>query len=550
MPKINQTKKGGIILWDEQDWLAGLHPQNASSTLLSQRNFGNTLASVKNFDPYRELGYAAPGFSPTDVTTVSQVDTKMRKMVVDDDNSSGQVAYGITAGDGAATDARVLKLGTLSADPPVMSAAGNFPHTIAVSGVHAGDDNLVGWDIVSYTTNVTSTATKGIFYSWGDDVDWDVGFYNIGTDGFDDDFMSGVPTSALAGVDLTDGQGVEHPMIVGDDDILYMGSGRQLHGFDGATGADGTFQSQVLTLPTDYVIQSFAKIENFLVIFAYKKGAGTSSFFLREAKAFFWDYLSLDPTRIIDLNDNFVSESFSYKGTVGCFTQGRRTDPGQGKPSKLLIYDGNTFVPVVSFKENAPIRGGVVVEGDRIMWLTSDGSSSFVYSWGSPFAGFPTGLNKLTSGSGSSNGALATITGTLQVASTGTTTSGGLQEISNTSRFNSSAIVATSLAEPDLAFNQRARAKRVTIRYEGVSSGGRDLDLALVDRFGTSTTIITNKATVAASNKHETFTYDVNGASLPFFDSLKCVLEWGSGSAATAAPMVKSVEVEYEIVEI
>ena len=47
---------------------------------------------------------------------------------------------------------------------------------------------------------------------------------------FDDDFMSTIAVNKMAGMDLIDGQNVEHPMIVGDDDVLYIGSGRYLHG--------------------------------------------------------------------------------------------------------------------------------------------------------------------------------------------------------------------------------------------------------------------------------------------------------------------------------
>ena len=97
--------------------------------------------------------------------------------------------------------------------------------------------------------------------------------------------MSTAAASPLAGTDLTDGQGKEHPMCVGDDDLLYIGSGRYLHGYDGQVGTEGTFYAKVLTLPVNYVITSMVNYNGFLVIFAHN-GAATSTGY-SVAKAFF-----------------------------------------------------------------------------------------------------------------------------------------------------------------------------------------------------------------------------------------------------------------------
>jgi hypothetical protein len=101
----------------------------------------------------------------------------------------------------------------------------------------------------------------------------------------DDDMMSTTAESPLAGTDLTDGQNVEHPMVVGDDDVLYIGSGRYLHGYDGQVGNDGTFYSKVLTLPLGYIITSMQKYGTYLVIFAHNND--TTSVGYSTAKAFF-----------------------------------------------------------------------------------------------------------------------------------------------------------------------------------------------------------------------------------------------------------------------
>ena len=102
---------------------------------------------------------------------------------------------------------------------------------------------------------------------------------------FDDDFMSTIAVNKMAGMDLIDGQNVEHPMIVGDDDVLYIGSGRYLHGYDSFTSLTGTFYSKVLTLPKGYIITSIQKYNGYLVIFAHNND--TTALGYSEAKAFF-----------------------------------------------------------------------------------------------------------------------------------------------------------------------------------------------------------------------------------------------------------------------
>ena len=97
--------------------------------------------------------------------------------------------------------------------------------------------------------------------------------------------MSTMAGSPLAGTDLTDGQNVEHPMIVGDDDVLYVGSGRYLHGYDGQIGNEGTFYSKVLTLPLGYTITSMQKYNNYLAIFAHNNDTTASGY--SDSKAFF-----------------------------------------------------------------------------------------------------------------------------------------------------------------------------------------------------------------------------------------------------------------------
>lgn len=78
-----------------------------------------------------------------------------------------------------------------------------------------------------------------------------------------------------------------HPMVVGDDDLLYIGDGPRLHAFDGsyASDDDGKFYNSVLTIPGTYYIKAFQKYKDFLLIFADENMAGTT--YAANAKVFF-----------------------------------------------------------------------------------------------------------------------------------------------------------------------------------------------------------------------------------------------------------------------
>ena len=238
--------------------------------------------------------------------------------------------------------------------------------------------------------------TKYFFYSWSDATDGDVGRYDLATT-FDDDYMS---TVAASGAVLSTTN--QHPLIVGADDIMYIGDGRKLHGFDGQTGANGTFLTSRLTLPVGSVITSMAKTSNYLVIFAYTDiGAGVSSqhYYKSRCAAYFWDYVSEDPTLVVPIQGNYVNGAFSYNGTVGCFINDSTFYDfyGTGKQSKLILFTGGVFETMAVFGESIPGHGGVEVIDKMIIW-NAGGS---YYKWGSPYVGFPNIFIKSEQGGGS-----------------------------------------------------------------------------------------------------------------------------------------------------
>ena len=517
-------QKGQKIIFDRDDWLGGLHPQYAGGLNPVSAVLGSQLAGATGFNPYRKLGYAAPGYVAQDPTNYAQVDEELKAGVVNADK-----IYCVGNGD------EVVRL-DIGATPSVTNATdagATWPYQIA-----GGTNSPVGEDILTYNAAVSSTDTTCLFYSYNTSATWDIGRYDF-SNAPDDDFMS---TVAAGGGDLPGaaGLGYPHPMIIGKDDNLYVGDRNFVHEFDGGTGADGTFSEEVLTLPRGYVVKSFARYPDYLVIFAYKEGPSTSGYYEGETVALFWNYLDLDPTRVYELNDNYIGEAFEYQGTVGVFTQGRTNDleNSGARNSKMQLFDGSKFKTVVTFDDDIPERGGVVVNGDMIMW-NSEGS---MYSYGSPFEGMDKVLNKLAKGATSN-----TVSGMLMNPTTNywlmspSSASGGRIKYFASGNYDESCIVTTVMADGNFPDGQQGIVKSVKVVFANVATGGRTIDVSLYNQGQVQSAVLADLGDVTSTTIVKDFRDDYLA-----FDSIGLFMRWETGGGATQCPIVKRVEIEYE----
>ena len=533
MANISYNQKGGTIRFDATDFLSGLSPQYSASVGAGTANYFNgKLMAASAFNPYRALGYAAPGCQPTDVTNVASVTGMIRNFTLGSE-SSVDYAYGVE------NDALLQRL---VISTKTLSSGGGWPHTTAGTGT------ITGNDIITYNCNIGGTSRACVFYSFNDSgAAWNVGNFNTSSGAFDDDWMSTIPAGALS----PSGNNKPHPFIVGADDILYMGDGNILSALDGATGANGTFTATALTLPAGYVISSFAKLPDYLVIFAYYSSSGpavappvtTSSF----ATAFLWNYLDLDPTYVIPLQDNVVTAGFEFGGTVGCFTQGAKpVQEGENRFCTIQIMNGLNFETKELFIGNPPIHGGVEVVDDSVQWNT-DG---VVHCWGTPMLDTPAGLNKLSAGTGTTSGALRTFGGLLgfQVMSSGSGTSGGAQSFALGTY--STGNLQTGSAAPNLPIGTVARVKRVAIQYGKTSSGGRALALSLYKEGGTEIPVVSALTAITTTNINTFVDRRVDGTEFGPFSELSLALTWSTGSGSADSPVVRAVEVDFEAVSI
>jgi len=519
MPKIIQNKNGGSIIFDERDWLAGINTDSSSTG--NNKYPGNR--SMSGVSALRELGFITPSPLQSAVTNAAQITSIIRGAEV-----VGDYAYLISGGD------LVHKLSTLISG--TISTTAPFPHTI-----DHGHSSETGNDIAVYYTG----STQRIFYSFADATDWDVGIYNIVADTFDDDFMSTVPASPLAAPYLTGGVGYPHPMIVGDDDILYIGDRNFVHAYDGQTGANGTFYPAVLTLPTGYIITSFTTTQDInLAIGAYMKTANATDTFNRgAAKVWIWNYLALDPDYSRDLRDNYVSELVQWGGTIAAFTSGRKTLSDAGI-YKLQALNGSQFEVVKTWNTGGlPIRGGVDSVSNDLYW----NSASRVYA----YTKRPDGSYMLNIESQSQDGTsgmlkFLTSSGTIH-RSWGTGASNGGLEYSSSGYVASGSLV-TQPAIPEFDVRQQGKITQVTAEFQATFSGGRTIEIiASTDQASNFTT---GELTALTSVRKVKYTTNSDGTPLGKFNKLYLTLNFGAGSGSSSAPVLSWVRFDFDTINV
>lgn len=542
MPSVISVGPYKRIIFDKDDWLSGLNTQYMTGlTDVPAPQYGKGLSEAIRFNPFRNLGYATPGFNPTDLTNVSAVTTNILNIALASESSTNY-AYGISSG---------ALLHRIDIANKSISNSGSWPHTTTGAGA------VTGSDVVAYTANVGGTATACIFYSWNDaGGSWNVGRFRTDTGAFDDDFMSTVPATPLS----PSGNNKPHAMIVGADDVLYILDGNKVHAYDGATGTDGTFSASVQTYPQGYINTSFSLIAQpspFLVTYGYYSPSGNSvtvnSTSSGPAKAFFWDYLSLDPSYVIDLDDRVVTAGFTWRGTIGCITQGNNlVNDGANRFCRVKVWNGSIFETVATYIGNAPVHGGIDIVGNSVQWNASNGSVCNIFSYGSPYEDVDAGLNILGAGAGNTPGVLRTVGGSIgfQMLSTGTTTSGGLQYM-KTGTYAANASARTIAVMPQFPNGQKGKVRAVGIDFAKTSgSTGAQIDAFLVYENSQTSQVIASTAQITTSNITKWYYNDYTDAPLPQFMEISALVRWTAGAVDTDAPVLRRIMIDYEEVPV
>lgn len=532
MPKIQMTAQGGSITYDADDWFGS---QDTTSAGADDRKIGNGAALWDQVDPLRKPGYISPSFLPVAVTNESSVTSYLRNAAVNADSAI------LISGGNTVQKLSGMTTGTISTTAP-------FPHTI-----NDGHTNIIGDDIVNY---YEKTALKA-FFSYRDDTDWNIGVYDYTGDTFDDDFMSTVPdtvgsTSPLQTPYTTGGKSAPHPLIVGDDDVLYIGDRNYVHAYDGQAGTNGIFYPAVLTLPVGWVITSFAKKTDVkLMIGAYYSPSGVSSntFYLGQAKVWQWNYLDLDPDYAYDLHDNVVSEIFNWRGTIAAFTSGRKTGTEAGT-FKLQALNGSEFEVVKSYDTGSlPIRGGVTTVENDIYW---NGAGRVFFYAKNPYKNEYMFGNLFGNGN-TTSGILKLFTSTFIIHfSDGSGASSGLRYMAGS--YNTAGNFYGKSAVPQFPALKRGRLKEIVATFAAAIPSGDTRSFSLNTQLDISGGgVVISTLTNFTNLKMKVDNNNVSGTPLGDFSKLQPQLLWGSGvgaNAKTQCPVVDNIVFHFEFTNI
>lgn len=517
------SDEGGLIKvsFGPDDWYKGLIPTHGVSD--SGYREGDGLSWSLAVNPWRELGYLAPGFQNDDVTNMGDIT-----------NNATIKNITVAAGDAyAIEDATLLhQLDELTGE---VTNTGSWPHTITPHGHLAA----TGSDVITYSIG----GIEYVFYSWNDDTDGDVGRLTPSGPTFDDDYMSTVPTGAAV---LN--KDYPHPMIVGAGDILYIANGAEIVAYDGPNDTAATLAFKV---PDGFIITSFARSANFLVVFCSTKTTYDAS--PGQSQAFFWDYASEDATYKYDLNCAYVNGGFSFKGSVGVFGQRQSFSSNR---SLLMMFDGGSFETVASTRERIPGHGGVGIMDEMIIWNAGDFGglgTSRVYSYGKIAKGFDNALNQIGTGGGNEAEGVLFPTGssfnTGILASTGGS-SGELNRFYQS--FQTSALAYSGLKNIDFGRYGQGKVVDVKVVYRDTVTDGQAFTLKLntdsqgttTNTRGTFTTLVNGDTSLDTLIKH--YETDSSGAEFPqFSNSIGFTCSW-SGSNDTETHMIRNIDIYIE----
>lgn len=429
-----------------------------------------------------------PGLSNlTNGTQAAAVTTLMKGAT--DFAVTSDVAYGVGG-------AKLYKFSSTA-----VTSDATWPHAIdkgAVTG-ELGEDVALYQGALYYSYNHSGSAG-------------DIGTYNLNAT-FDDDWGSTVPTGAAA---LTDNP---HPMCAGGNDVLYIGNGRYVAKYDGAST---TLETTALDLPTGMVVVDLAWNNDRLYITAnYGNITGSNK---NDGSVFIWDGTQTSWEAEIKLRGT-AGASYVKSGVLFQFYRDVSSSGGY----KLAYISGVQVVDIENYSGALPAFYQVTDYKDFLLW----DSSGSLFAYGSGDKDMPLRLFQIADGGHATVGAVVCPFGTPLVAST----DGG-----SNFRFAKFADYDTASTWKSLMFDATGKSEvtgkinSVRINFEALASGAR-VDWKLLDNKGV--TLYSDIISFAKLGAATTAFYPLNGKVVENFR-----VEFDFASGSTTAPVkIKNVKV-------
>ena len=537
--QIQKTQTGGTITWDYDDFTSGLIPQGSSgnSTYPLKYNGINGFSTAKNVDQDYLNGCLSQGYAPNSNATNANL---LRGNLMSANSVSNGRCYGIDAG------AYVHSISNTGTSVTINSDA-TFPHLMTF----AAGNTPVGQDTILYRHNYGGTTLNSIFYSGYNSNNWNVGICTNTFAVFEDNFMSNTPATPLdittAGGDGKDAgqRSLPHPMEIGSDAILYMGSGRYIHGYDGNTGTNGTFYSKVLTLPEGSIVVAMRKFQDSLLIAVnfdpnfvagYSGGDNSNAAFVYK-----WNYLDLDVTSVIDTEEVQISAITIWKGNPVFFASGVSEANGT---YKLKVISGNSVLTLASYDGGLPPNRGIITSTTAVYFNCSNG----LYRIGSKFkSGYMVSRYGSRTATYDYPGAFVLL-GTDWMFNSGSTTNTGSGSTYYAMNINSFDAAYCKFPNVGNLFpsGKRGRIKYMEVEYQSPIAGSGGMTLKISTDTNTVITTVLSAVTTVTGNLLKRYTRDSSNNTLPTFSNLDVSVEWAAGTG----PIISRMMLEYELLEI
>ncbi len=596
MAKHSRQGDTGYIIFDESDFSGGLVPQGQFGSASIKQTTYSGMAGLSAVDPFRNIGIMQPGMEPVNATNAATA-LAGEVLAVAFATNSNSLLYGVDIG------GRVQQINFVTNTV----TTGSFPYTITGTSPH-------GQDAILYQHNTSSSVqVNSFFYSYYNNTNWNVGALVNQTGVPDDDYMSTVPTqptgtgtvttngtTTLAGSGtlfleqlnigdtiVVSGETVRtiatitsntsltvtaafstssgsltytyfpnaqisdpHPMCIGSEGILYIGSGRYLHAYDGATGATGTFIPRVLTFSPGFQIQGMVKYDDFMYILVnYATStiaggiptAGSSAVYI-------WNYQDEVVTKVIPVNEPYASSIFIWRGIPTVTAYGAIERNGYVKVKHLIGNQAKRVIDIPS--STSPVLRGIDSRQDTL-YMNIGG---LIITIGDRFSGEGYAINYIGYASANTNsGWIYNLQTTASIPailiSSAQSTSYSFSKLTGG---YASANAFTQFYEPDFPMRKWGRVKSITIYYFqtfAFSAANPAFSLNLYTDYGTSTTIISQIESLASPLVKKYLT-DSSGSPLPTFTSVGLQFIWADGSSTSPnAHQVSKVIVEYELKE-
>lgn len=265
------------------------------------------------------------------------------------------------------------------------AAGGNLLHQIGASTVQ----NAGGWPHTVDKAAVTGETIKGLchyagalYYAYNTSGSPDVGKWDLAST-YDDDYMSTVPTG---GAVLPDGNSSQHPMVVGGDNIMYIGAGRYVSSFN-TVGA--VFTAQALDLPSGMDIVDLRWHEGRLFIAANRGTLNSaskvySSIYVWDTVSSSWEY---EITVVGRIGTMYVKDGLLY-----LWWREADSTVQTAITSKLGFLNGLVPTHVLTYNGSPPHHGQVTQLRGHLIWSCEIPASAFtgrVFAYGTTQPGGP-----------------------------------------------------------------------------------------------------------------------------------------------------------------